>query len=96
MSDESSEARPTRGVPGLILGGLAAGAILGTPVVAVAAPVVTEAVAAVASSDQSPVDSAAPVASNGLSIREQFRISFTPGAVSDRTVETVPIIIRAD
>lgn len=88
-SDEISEARPTRSVPGLILGGLAAGAILSAPVAAAAAPAGTEAVAAVVSSDRPSTNSAQPA---GSSIREQFRTAFTPGALVDRP-EVVPIVI---
>jgi hypothetical protein len=38
----------------------------------------------------------AVVESDGSSIQEQFRTSFTPGTVIEATTELVPIIIRAD
>jgi hypothetical protein len=92
MSDETSETRPTRSGPGLILSGLAASAILGAPVVAAAAPVVAESVATVASQVRS-VHSAAE--SVGASIQEQFRTAFTPGAMTDPSVEN-PTVICGD
>jgi hypothetical protein len=95
MSDKTSETRSARGGPGLILGGLAASAILGTPVVPVAAEPVAAASASAASRSSCGAEIEA-VESIGSSIREQFRTSFTAGAVTDPAMEPSAIMIICD
>ncbi|HEU5107508.1 MAG TPA: hypothetical protein VFT95_02935 [Micromonosporaceae bacterium] len=67
MSDKPRAPKPALSGPGAILGGLAVGAILGTPVAAVA----NECAAEVTST----------VTTTASSISEQFRDSFTAGVV---------------
>ena len=94
MSDKTGAPKPLGGGSGAILRGLAVGALLSGPVVAPATAAGAEPPAVEASTvvDAVPVDEIAPgdgdtcpkpTASAALvaAIREQFKASFTPGAV---------------
>lgn len=92
MSDKTRAPRTTRGGSGAIIGGLAVGALLGTPVAASAATaaekpaVVADTATAMCQAPQNPAGE--PVAA----IREQFQQSFTAGAVSPAGTDILPII----
>jgi len=89
MSDKTGASRPSRGGSGVILTGLAVGAILSTPVAAsAAAPVEAPAAGCL----QSTVASETPV----TAIREQFRKSFTAGAVAPPATDLAAIICETD
>jgi hypothetical protein len=93
MSDKTGASRPSRSGPGVILTGLAVGALLGTPVAASAAP--AEAPAAtdsVATCNQPSVVTETPA----TAIREQFRRSFTAGAVAPPATDLGAIICETN
>lgn len=88
MSDKTGAQKPSRGGSGVILSGLAVGAILGAPVAAEASAAVTEPTvpAAVCRQPAAAPDSAA------TAIREQFDGSFTAGAVKPPPIDLPAII----
>lgn len=86
MSEETRTTKPARGKPGTVLGRVAVGVLLSTPVAAVATTGVGPAVAA---PEQVAVGCPDPQLS---SIRAQFQASFTPGAVTPATKDIQPII----
>lgn len=94
MSEKTRAPRTTRGGSGAIIGGLAVGALLGTPVAASAAaaaepPAIVTEVGTTAARCQAPrVAADEPV----TAIREQFQTSFTAGAVTPARTDLMPII----
>jgi hypothetical protein len=87
MSENNDAPKPSRGGSGVILSGLAVTALLGAPVAAAAVAGAeptghVEAVRACAPSRALPADA----------IREQFRTSFTAGAVTAADKAMLPII----
>jgi hypothetical protein len=94
MSDKTGASRPSRSGPGVILTGLAVGALLGTPVAASAASPAeaSGATDSVATCHQPSVVPEAPA----TAIRDQFRRSFTAGAVAPPTTDLAAIICETD
>ncbi|MEV6599769.1 hypothetical protein AB0M36_23345 [Actinoplanes sp. NPDC051346] len=93
MSDKTGAPRSTRGGSGAIIGGLAIGALLGTPVAASAAtaaepPAVVEVGTPVSACHAPRAAADEPV----TTIREQFQMSFTAGAVTPVRTDLMPII----
>lgn len=86
MSDKTGAPRPLRSGSGVILGGLAVGAILGTGVAAEPSALATEAAA--------PAGACAADVSEttATTIREQFQTSFTAGAVTPPSTDLTLII----
>ena len=91
MSEETGTPKPARGGPGTVLGRVAVGVLLSTPVAALAATTGVEPVAA--APEQVASVCGGPASHTAVSsIREQFQASFTAGAVSPATTELMPII----
>ncbi|MFI7602282.1 hypothetical protein [Actinoplanes sp. NPDC049681] len=94
MSEKTRAPRTTRGGSGAIIGGLAVGALLGTPVAASPAAaaeppvIVTEAGATVSRCVAARVAADEQV----TAIREQFQTSFTAGAMTPVRTDLMPII----
>jgi hypothetical protein len=86
MSDKTGAQRPSRVGSGVILGGLAVGAMLGAPAAAEASAPVTEVTAPICRQPDGAAETAA------TAIREQFDASFTAGAVTLPPTELVMII----
>jgi NAD(P)H-hydrate repair Nnr-like enzyme with NAD(P)H-hydrate dehydratase domain len=80
MSDKTGAPRPSRGGTGVILTGLAVGAILSTPVAASAA---------------GPVEASSAGDTAATAIREQFQASFTPGVMAP-TADVIAIIVQPE
>ncbi|OJF14434.1 hypothetical protein [Couchioplanes caeruleus] len=94
MSDKTGAPRSTRGGSGAIIGGLAVGALLGTPVAASAAtaaepPAIVTEVGTTVRACQAPRIAADE---SVTTIREQFQLSFTAGAVTPVRTDLAPII----
>ena len=85
MSEQTPTPKPARSGPGSVLGRVAVGVLLSTPVAAVAAATVAEPPAA------EHVAAGCPATSAG-DIRAQFEASFTAGAVAPASTRIVPII----
>ena len=87
MSENNVEQRTSRRAAGVVLSGLAAGAVLGVTVAA--EPVMAADAGATA------VVAAGPDAqlSDGQSVQEQFRTAFTAGVLFDSPIETAMILI---
>jgi hypothetical protein len=94
MSDKTGASRPSRSGPGVILTGLAVGALLGTPAAASAASPVEAPAAAdsVAACNQPSVVTETPA----TAIQEQFRRSFTAGAVAPPVTDLGAIICETN
>ncbi|MFI5497219.1 hypothetical protein [Actinoplanes sp. NPDC051859] len=91
MSDKTGAPKSIRGGSGVIIGGLAVGALLGTPAAASAATaeqpaVVTETRVITCQAPRVAAD--APAAT----FSEQFRVSFTAGAVTPTRTDLTAII----
>ncbi|MEV4641210.1 hypothetical protein AB0J80_28100 [Actinoplanes sp. NPDC049548] len=87
MSEKTRAPRTTRGGSGAIIGGLAVGALLGTPVAASAAPAAEP--PAVVIPCQPP---RAAADATVTAIHDQFEKSFTAGAVTPARMDLAPII----
>lgn len=91
MTDKTESPRPSRGGSGAILGRLAVGALLSTPMAAAAVTATVEPVAAAA--PEATVTSTGMSAASVHSIRAQFDSSYTPGAVAAPSTADSVIII---
>lgn len=93
MSDATGAPHSSRGGSRVLLSGLAVGAVLGAPIAAVAAGGAEETTAAavehVVVPAGCPADSPQTTAA---AIREQFRASFTAGAVAPASTELTAVI----
>lgn len=92
MSDKIGAPRPSRSGSGLILSGLAVGAILSTPVAAAAVTGAAESVVAASACAQEAVASE----TSATDIREQFGASFIAGAVTPPTTDHTAIICEPE
>jgi septal ring-binding cell division protein DamX len=103
MTDKTDTARPSRGGSGAILGRLAVGALLSTPLAAAAVTAAAEPAAAEPAAAE-PAAAAAPEAvvdctgtgtfpASVHSIRAQFESSYTAGAVAAPSTTDMNIII---
>jgi hypothetical protein len=87
MSENDVELKPARRVTGMVLSGLAAGAVLGVTVAAEPALAADTGTTAVVVTDP---DAQRPA---GQSLRDQFRTAFTAGVLVDSPIETAKILI---
>jgi hypothetical protein len=92
MNDKTDTPRPTRGGSGAILGRLAVGALLSTPLAAAAVTAAAEPAAAAATAPEATVTCASTSASVH-SIRAQFESSYTAGAVAVPSTTDLIMII---
>jgi hypothetical protein len=84
MSDTTDKPRSSRGGSAALAGGLAVTALLSAPVIATTTPSAAGAVIA--------CSAPAAAADPATAIREQFRTSFTPGAVTPVGPDVTAII----